>query len=195
MNPFDHKLSRSPSAFNMAQNFVVSYVYELPFQKALQSHQGPLYKFLDGWQLSGITRFSTGFPLGFGESDDRSLCYCFGVGQPDWNGQKPQIFDPRASANHQYFSTQQFSLVNLGQLGTAAPRMFAGPGTNNWDLALHKVTKVNERLAVEFRAELFNAFNHAQFCGPSGNIDSSTFGEVTCAGAPRIGQMALKLTF
>jgi len=195
INPLDHKLSRGLSAFNMAQNFVVSYLYDLPFQKALRSHHGPLFKFVDGWQLSGITRFTTGFPIGMGESDDRSLCNCIAVGSPNWNGQLPQISSPRASANHQYFSTQQFSVVNLGQLGSAGTRFFSGPGLNNWNLALHKMTKVNERLAVEFRAEFFNAFNHAQFNNPSGNIDSSTFGEVTSAGAPRIGQVALKLTF
>ena len=195
MNPFNHELSRGPSTFNMAQNFVVSYMYDLPFQKALRSHHGPLYKILDGWQLSGITRFTTGFPIGFYEGDDRSLCNCEGVGQPDWSGQKPQFFAPRTSANHQYFATQQFSVVNLGQLGTAAPHNFAGPGTNNWDLALHKMTQVNERLAMEFRAEFFNAFNHAQFCNPNGNIDSGSFGQIGCAGSPRIGQVALKLTF
>jgi hypothetical protein len=166
MNPFNHKLSRAPSGFDMSQNFVVSYMYDLPFQRALQTHQGPMFKILDGWQLSGITRFTTGLPVNMAETDDRSLCYCFGVGLPDWNGQLPQISNPRASANHQYFSTSQFSPVNLGQLGTSATRFFSGPGLNNWDLALHKVTKVNERVGVEFRAELFNAFNHAQFDNP-----------------------------
>jgi hypothetical protein len=195
INPYNNRLSYVPSAFNMPQNFVVSYVYDLPFQKTLQSHQGPLYKFLDGWQISGITRFTMGPPVSLSESDDMSLCNCFGVGVPNWNGQQPQIFNPRKSVGNQYFSTQQFSEVNLGQLGTSAYRFFGGPGLNNWDLALHKQTKISERLGVEVRAELFNAFNHAQFNSPGGIINSSTFGQVTSAGSPRIGQVALKLTF
>jgi hypothetical protein len=136
-----------------------------------------------------------GPPVSLSESDDMSLCNCFGVGVPNWNGQQPQIFNPRKSVGNQYFSTQQFSEVNLGQLGTSAYRFFGGPGLNNWDLALHKQTKISERLGVEVRAELFNAFNHAQFNSPGGIINSSTFGQVTSAGSPRIGQVALKLTF
>jgi hypothetical protein len=195
MNPFNHNLSRAPSAFNMPQNFVVSYVYDLPFRKALHSNQGRLYKFLDGWQLSGITRFATGQPINMGEDDDLSLCNCDGVGLPDWNGQMPQIFNPRKNAKRYYFSTSQFSTEVLGQLGTSAPRFFSGPGLNNWALSLHKTTKVTERLGVEFRAEFFNAFNHVQFNSPDGDISDSTFGWVTSAGSPRIGQVALKLTF
>jgi len=195
INPYDNRLSYGLSAFNMPQNFVVSYMYDLPFQKALRSHQGPLYKFLDGWQISGITRFASGQPVSMSENDDRSLCNCYGVGVPNWNGQLPQISNPRTSAGYQYFSTQQFSEVDLGQLGTSAFRFFGGPGLNNWDLALHKQTRVSERLAVEFRAELFNTYNHAQFNGPDGHVDYSDFGQITSARSPRIGQMALKLTF
>jgi len=195
MNPFNRNLSRAPSAFNMAHNFVLSYSYDLPFQRALQSRQGSFYKFLSGWQLSGINRFTTGLPVNMRESDDRTLCNCFGVGTPDWNGQLPQIFDPRKSASHQYFSTGQFSEVKLGQLGTSDTRIFSGPGLNNWDLALHKLTQATERISVEFRAELFNAFNHAQFNSPNGATDSSSFGTVKSARDPRIGQVALKFTF
>ena len=48
---------------------------------------------------------------------------------------------------------------------------------------------------MEFRAEFFNVFNHAQFFNPGGDINSSNFGLVTSARDPRIGQMALKLQF
>ena len=50
-------------------------------------------------------------------------------------------------------------------------------------------------MALEFRAEFFNTFNHTQFNNPSGNYSSSTFGVVTSARAPRIGQMSLKFVF
>ena len=66
-----------------------------------------------------------------------------------------------------------------------------------WDRkhTLHKETKVNERLGLEIRAEFFNTFNHAQFGNPKGNIDSGSFGNVTAARSPRIGEVAMKLTF
>jgi len=80
-------------------------------------------------------------------------------------------------------------------LGTADRRMFHGPGINNWDLALLKDTKITESKLLQLRFEFFNAFNHAQFQGPQGNFLNGTFGYVTNANAPRIGQVALKLVF
>ena len=62
-------------------------------------------------------------------------------------------------------------------------------------MSLLKDTRITERLSVEFRAEFFNVFNHAQFINPTGNINSSTFGMVNSARDPRIGQLALKMLF
>ena len=70
-----------------------------------------------------------------------------------------------------------------------------GPGLNNWDLALMKDLRITESKKLEFRGEFFNAFNHAQFGLPSGNVLSSNFGFVTAANAARIGQVAIKLYF
>jgi len=72
---------------------------------------------------------------------------------------------------------------------------FHGPGLNNWDFSLHKTTRITERMSAEFRAEFFNVFNHAQFGNPSGNLASGSFGKVTGAREPRIGQLALKFYF
>ena len=79
--------------------------------------------------------------------------------------------------------------------GNASRRFFHGPGLNNWDFALQKTTRITERLSTEFRAELFNAFNHAQFTNPSGSVTSGNFGNVTGARDPRIGQFGLKFIF
>jgi hypothetical protein len=83
-----------------------------------------------------------------------------------------------------------------GEIGNASRRFFHGPGFNNWDFALHKSTKIGEGMNLEFRAEFFNLFNHTQFENPDGSIDSGTgFGVISSARAPRIGQVALKLSF
>jgi hypothetical protein len=203
INPYNFRASKGLSTFDMAHNFVLSYGYTVPFEKLARAKAGPLRKFLEGWQVSGITRFTTGLPIGMGNSGDYSLCGCGGVDLPNYNGQPIQFFNPRNSANHQYFSTTQFTPEEgldpnhliYGVPGNANRRFFTGPGLNNWDLALHKMTHVTEGTSVEFRAEFFNIFNHAQFGGPSGNISSATFGQVTGANEPRIGQMALKFYF
>jgi hypothetical protein len=192
LNPYNHALSRGLSAFDMPYNFVVSYAYDLPFAKWLGRH-----RLVDGWQLSGITRFSSGFPVLLADSADPSLCGCGGGGAdfPDYNGQPITFYNPRSSNDHLYFSTGNFSDPALGTIGTANRRFFIGPGLNNTDVALHKTTRITERMEIEFRAEFFNAFNHAQFMNPVGDINSSDFGLVEAARAPRIGQLALKLKF
>jgi hypothetical protein len=60
-------------------------------------------------------------------------------------------------------NTSVFSQETLGVPGNSNRLFFSGPGTNNFDMALHKVTPITERVSLEFRAEFFNAFNHAQF--------------------------------
>jgi hypothetical protein len=103
------------------------------------------------------------------------------------------ITDPRS--RKPYFNTSLFSPEPIGQLGTSSRRFFAGPGLNNWDIALLKDTAIKEGMNLEFRAELFNAFNHAQFGEPDGNVNSTTFGLITTANPPRIMQLSLKLLF
>jgi len=202
VNPFNPRLSRGLSAFDITHNFTLSYSWDLPFQHLTSKTNGVLHKVLDGWQLSGITRFTTGVPVNIRESGDQSLCGCGPaegeqdpVNLPDFSGGVPAIKDPRDTPTHQYFATSGFSLQPLGVGGTARRRFFHGPGLNNFDVALQKMTRINERFAVEFRFEFFNAFNHTQFMNPSGNFSASNFGSVTSARDPRIGQVALKVIF
>ncbi len=80
-----------------------------------------------------------------------------------------------------------------------------GPTLTNLDVALAKTTSFTERFKLEFRAEFFNALNHPEFAQPTyldgaTNIDGPTFGQITTTGSfraatPRIGQLALRLTF
>jgi len=84
----------------------------------------------------------------------------------------------------------------LGRIGTAPRTICCGPGIQNWDIALHKNIQVTEGTHVEFRAEMFNAFNHTNFLNPDGNsTDGSQFGQITQARDPRLLQFALKYIF
>ena len=94
-----------------------------------------------------------------------------------------------------YFNPSLFTSEALGQIGDSSRRFFHGPGTNNWNISLIKDLRLTETKRLQFRAEVFNAFNHAQFLSPSGNILSGSFGFVTSAGAARIGQVAAKFYF
>ena len=195
LNPLNASITKALSAFDVPQNFVVSYSYRIPFDKL-----GGPRALTDGWTFNGITRFASGFPVYLQENDDNSLLGTFGTGQGN-NIDEPNrlpgslnITDPRQAASP-YFNTSIFTKEALGQVGTSSRRFFHGPGFNNWDLALEKNVRLTESKSLQFRAELFNAWNHAQFQSPSGNILSSTFGFVTGANPARIGQVGAKLIF
>jgi len=199
VNPYNAGLSRGLSTFDVTNNFVVSYSYDFPFGRWASNSGSLAHKLVDGWQIVGVTRFTTGFPILLQETDDRSLCGCDGQGihsldLPNYNGQPIHRFNPRTN-NSQYFDTSVFSAMVLGVPGDSNRSFFHGPGINNWDMALHKQTKLAERTFLEFRAEFFNVFNHAQFLAPVGNFVASNFGQVSGARDPRIGQLALKLQF
>jgi hypothetical protein len=193
--PFNPNLSTCLSAWDVTHNFVASYSYELPFDKFFGRS-----RLTRGWIVSGITRFATGTPIYITEPDDNSLV---GSTSPGPTGDQDQpnytpghlLLDTNPRKGGTYFNTSLFSDETLGQFGNAKRRFFHGPGANNWDMALLKDLNITESKTLEFRAELFNAFNHAQFNSPDGNILDSTFGDVLGAGAARIGQLALKLTF
>ncbi len=204
IDPLNHNL-KSLSAFDVRHNFVVSYDYWLP----LDMLHAPS-RVVKGWRLSGITRFSTGQPVTLVETDDNSLLGTSSAGAiglpvdtPNYTPGSLSFTDPRL--RKPYFNTSLFSPEGLGTLGTARRRFFSGPGLNNWDIALLKDTQITERTNVEFRAELFNAFNHAQFGQPDGNINDplfqqpngtlSGFGIIHTANDPRIMQLSLKLLF
>ena len=190
VNPVNPSLDRAPSAFDLTHNFVASYRLAIPY--------------LGGWELSGITRFSTGFPVTLFNNEDTSLLGTVpnginnnGVDTPDYTpGQLDVNRNPRNGQTA--FNTALFSLPALGQIGTADRRFFYGPGIANFDMALAKTIRLAESRTLQLRVEGFNVWNHAQFYGPAAvdaNIASSNFGEVTTAAAPRLIQLAAKLTF
>ena len=69
------------------------------------------------------------------------------------------------------------------------------PGLSNIDFSVTKVTPIGERVNTQFRAEFFNALNHANFGSPGTALGNATFGVISSAADPRIIQLGLKLIF
>ena len=200
VNPLDPALSKALSAFDVKHNFVVSYSYQIPFERLFRSSN----RWTQGWELSGITHFSSGLPVTLVNYGDNSLLGSepnginnFGIDEPDYAG-GPLDLNHNPRNGQPYFDTSQFSENALGTPGTAKRRFFYGPGMDNYDMALLKNFHLTESKSLQFRIEAFNAFNHAQFFGPQavdGNIDSSTFGQVVNAAPPRLVQLGAKFVF
>jgi hypothetical protein len=225
-NPYNIKLSKGLSQFDITHNFVISYTYDLPFARWLPNKTGVAAILLGGWQIAGITRFTTGVPITLTDSSmgyDRSLCGCdlYGilgtnaVDLPNYDGTSIKKLNPRSN-NYEYFANtyipdpqnpgnfipaSPFSFAAVGTGGDVRRRFLHGPGINNTDVSLVKTTHVTERVAVDFRVEFFNVFNHTQFNNPNGDINAGQpsgpngFGVVGSAADPRIGQAAIKINF
>jgi hypothetical protein len=85
--------------------------------------------------------------------------------------------------------------VPLFTFGTLPRNALRGPGINNFDLSIIKNTKITESKSLQFRAEFFNAFNHAQFLNPNNDGSSGSFGAISTDRGQRIIQFGLKLQF
>src|SRR5260370_21985669 len=130
-------------------------------------------------------------------------------------GNSVVILDPKTSqtfkkrAGNFWFNPANFNVDGLDPLGTAAllnpalstygtlPRnFFRAPSRVNFDFAVAKSTQIiGERLGMEFRAEFFNIFNHAEFGSPNTTRTSSQFGQISTTADPRIIQFAIRLTY
>ncbi len=199
LNPFNPRLSRAISSWDLKHNFVASYRYQLPFDRLMHGPE----RLTGGWSISGTTRFASGFPVTLYDNSDHSLIGTLGNGVNNDLLDTPN-FTPgplHINSNPQNgpaFNTFLFSQETLGHLGNASRRFFYGPGINNFDMSLAKDLRITESKSVEFRVEGFNVFNHAQFYGPAtvdGQRNDSDFGKIVGAAPPRLMQAALKFTF
>ncbi|QNI32073.1 TonB-dependent receptor [Alloacidobacterium dinghuense] len=199
VDPYDYHRLDGISAFDLKHDFVFSYNYDLPVDRFLHPN-----RFTSGWALSGITRFASGLPVTFASSGDNYLVQVqnngvnsISIDMPNYDGTGYKInHNPRNG--RPYFNTAAFTPNALGTEGNSKRRMFYGPGIDNYDMALHKVTNFTESRSLELRLEMFNVFNHAQFYpngSVDGNIGDASFGHVLRAADPRIGQIAAKFRF
>jgi len=214
LNPIDPSRSRSLSNFDARHRIVVSYYWELP----VPHYSGAKGAFLNGWAVSGITTFQTGFPIRIQSVADNELMYSFDFelpGEPNqiapFRTMEPQshgnyFFDPNSFTENASDDSEPpcsagaafncFDPSLFGSLGNAKRTICCGPHISQTDLALLKTIQISESKRIDFRAEFFNIFNHTQFYTPDGNTsDGSQFGQVTQARDPRLIQFALKFFF
>lgn len=183
------RADRALASFDKTHIFVTNFVYELPFYR---NAAGLIYNLLGGWQIGAIVRAESGLPQTVFISPNRANSFYGGSQRPDLVGD-PWKDAPKTVAK--WFNTDAFALPALNTFGNAGRCLFRGPGIHLWDLSIYKGFKVSERVKMQFRAEMFNAFNHTNFSGVGTTFASTTYGQITSALAPREIQMGLRLSF
>jgi hypothetical protein len=174
---------RGPSDFDTRHRVVVNAIYDLPFSGN---------RFVEGWQIAVILQAQSGSPINIITSDSTVN----GVA----NTLRPDVTGPITYPNtvESWFDTAAFTAV--GRFGNLGRNVIIGPRFNNTDFAVIKNTQLGDRLRLQFRAEFFDLFNHANL-GPPGNVvDTPAFGRITStrfptgeSGSSRQIQFAVKL--
>lgn len=201
-DPNNRRLERSVSMFDQTHQFQFSWVYGLPFGKGRlfgSGAPGVIDAIFGGWQLNGIYRWTSGFPVNLTLQDSQSV--------PTYGGQRPNISGDLERADDwkqtlQYFANPDVvSRPRQYGIGTA-PRTLSyirWPGTNNLSASLFKqfnLAQLREGMLFEVRLETFNTLNYVQFGGPNSTFGSGSFGQITGqVNQPRQVQLGGKFYF
>ena len=200
--PGSDKLDWGLSQINVDNQFTASVTYNLPIGKGKRfgsNWNGALDSILGNWEVDVIQKILSGFPVFVINSNNQS-----GV---NFQQNASTVNRPNqtcsAESSHptlnQWFNTSCFAAAPVGELGNASRTPVSGPDFVNTDFSLIKHFKLpyREGMQVDFRAEFFNLFNHAQFGLPNSDIGTpSLFGIVnSTVNNPRVIQFALKLRF
>jgi Carboxypeptidase regulatory-like domain len=184
---------KSVDAADTPHSLVVTYIYELPIGKGKKvgTNFSPVANaIVGGWQVSGVTTYKSGFPIAITTGTNNTNSFG-GNQRPNLVGD-PTLSNPTI---HEWFNTAAFAQPAPFTFGNA-PRYMTNvraPGLGNWDIGLQKWFYYREILKLQFRAEMFNAFNHANFYGPDGNLTDPSFGVISQTLPPRDIQFGLKL--
>jgi hypothetical protein len=181
-----------PAPFNRPHRLIASSLYELPIFKR---RDDLLARVAGGWQIGAIATFQDGpslTPSSYGVPFVGSHANLLG---------NPNV--PRGERTiDRWFDVSKLANPAPGQLGNAGKGVIRGSGNNKWDLSISKFLRIAERHQVEFRAELFNAFNHPQFDDPVVTPGNNPLaGKITSASdfgftqTERLIQLGLKYSF
>jgi Carboxypeptidase regulatory-like domain len=201
LNPIDANATRGLSLLDAKNRFVFSPVWQLPIPK----RPGFEGKVVNGWQVSAIITYQSGFPIRVQDENDAELqsSIFFESTNTPYSTAPTQFVNPKTTPGNYWFNPGTFCdpttgspcPQQLGTFGNTPHALCCGPALNNTDLVIAKLTPIGEKLNTEFRAEFYNAWNHTQFENPDGNFSDSTFGQVLKARDPRVMQFAIKLLF
>jgi len=188
-DPFNFNLDRGDADLDRRHTFVSNLVYALP---SLRSWGRAAELTLGDWQLNGIASYFGATPIDI-VTGRNTLGTAGAVGQrPNYTGAPLYLEgDPTRHLN-----PAAFAIPAAGQLGTLGKGSVRGKPITNIDFSMAKNWRFKERYGIQFRAEFFNVFNHANFVGFNTNIQSGNdFGTLNVAQSPREIQLGIKFTF
>lgn len=195
-NPFDLRWNRGISSLNVPLIWVSNLIYTTP---NLKKTNGLIRNSLGGWEISAIITSQSGSPFGISSGLDNSQSLQSSQDRADYvPGQSLSVHQGSKSQwLNQYFNTAAFKTNAPGTFGNTGKNIFRGPAVNSTDLGLIKNWTIEENYKLQFRWEMFNAFNHPNFGTPGATVGWSNYGKIQSLGfiPPRVMQAAVKFSF
>lgn len=182
-DPFNRHYNYGPATFDRRHIFVSTYDYHLPFLNNLKGVGGAV---LSGWEVSGISRYQSG-PY-FTVTANTAI----GTRRADYLGGAVLLSDPGPNG---YLNPAAFGAAPAGRRGNSGVGNVQGPNLITNDFSLRKQFSLTEKIKVRFQADMFNAFNRANFRAPSTVTTTAGFGTISTTGPARNIQFGLKLNF
>ena len=194
---YNLRAERGPAEFDIRHRFVASYIWELPFGRGHRfgdDWNRAVDFLIGGWQITGIHVLQSGLPL----TATIAASTVANLGgerrvRPNLVGTPMLPESERTVAR--WFNTDAFVSPAPQAFGNAGIGIMRGPGFANFDFSAAKKFSIDESRYLQFRAEVFNAFNHSNFGPPNLARESGAFGQILSAGNARIVQLGAKFMF
>ena len=194
-DPFAMGQEKALSSFDHRQRLTANTVYDLPFAR---NTSGRMRFALGGWRTAGILTAQSGAPFTVNLSSAAGENVS-PIGLVSGNNlERPNLIgnpNPGPQTPAEWFNTAAFALPAQNTYGTAGRSVVTGPGLTTLDLSLQKEGSLYERIRLQFRLDVYNSLNHANFNLPGRIFGAANFGVISGAGDPRELQLALKVLF
>jgi hypothetical protein len=182
-NPRNWAAEYGPPSYDFTNDVTATWVYAVPY---FAHSSKPVKLTLGGWSVGGLFLHQSGFAL----SPGMSLSTQGLAARPDQLAPYHKV-----GKLSEWFDTSAFTAPAYGFYGNARNGTIRGPGYTSFNISLYKTFPIHDRLALQVRAEAFNALNHPNFRSVDTGLGDGSYGQVNSAGDPRIMEFAMKLNF
>lgn len=190
---YNRRLDKGPLSIDIVHRFVWSSVYDLPWGPGRKwLTRGWASKLLGGWTVGAIVNVQSGGP--FTVTMQTNTTNAFSPSLRANVLRNPNLPVSERSI-YRWFDTDAFVAPPAYTFGNAGRGIVRADGRISFDFSVNKNFSISERSYVQFRGELFNAFNHPDFGLPGRSLGAAGFGQITSATEPRTVQLGLRIVF
>jgi hypothetical protein len=192
------RCSNGPAVFDVRHRLAGSVIAELPFGHG-KRFGAAMPRWVDAlagqWMVTGILTYATGQPVVLKGPNQTGSTLVNHLPNRVCDGRSDRLSGNIRVNGFVWFETACFPVPPVGYFGNSGPTVLPGPGLRNWDVGVEKSFAIDRDTArLDFRAEMFNAWNHAQFQQPNGDAGAgSNFGRISATRPPRVVQVAIKM--